>query len=282
MGKFTGVLLVSDFDDTLCGTDLTGSGPDLPEREDGPLLSAVNQRALDDFIAQGGVFTVATGRAHRTFARFAPRLPLGAPAVLSNGSVIYDFAREKELFHAYLRPEVVADVRALAQAMPEVGFEVQFAHTVCIYQPNDITWRHLHRLALDYEECPLEDMPQPWGKLVLEGTHQVLLEAQSFLLGRWGGHYEAIFSNNHLLEVTPKGCHKGAMVLRVAQQMGIRRENLYCVGDNQNDIPMLAVSAIPFAPANCAQVVRDFGARILRSCDEGCVAHVVEELDKLY
>ena len=54
MGKFDGVLLVSDFDDTLYGLDLR--------------VCPRNIEALNYFIAQGGRFTVATGRAHTTFA----------------------------------------------------------------------------------------------------------------------------------------------------------------------------------------------------------------------
>lgn len=46
---------------------------------------------------------------------------------------------------------------------------------------------------------------------------------------------------------------------RLLEMLHIPRENLYCVGDNQNDIPMMALSAIPFAPANCAQEVKDWG-----------------------
>ena len=56
----------------------------------------------------------------------------------------------------------------------------------------------------------------------------------------------------------------------------------YCVGDNQNDIPMLAVSAIPFAPANCAPEVKQWGARILGTCQESCVAQIVDILDHIY
>ena len=54
------------------------------------------------------------------------------------------------------------------------------------------------------------------------------------------------------------------------------------MGDNQNDIPMLALSAIPFAPANCAQEVKDWGARILCHCNEGVIAPIVEILDQRY
>ena len=46
MGKFDGVLLVSDFDDTLYGTDLT--------------VSRENVEAIAYFTAEGGRFTVAT------------------------------------------------------------------------------------------------------------------------------------------------------------------------------------------------------------------------------
>ena len=38
-----------------------------------------NLRALEYWIAQGGRFTVATGRAHRTFAPYAHLAPINAP-----------------------------------------------------------------------------------------------------------------------------------------------------------------------------------------------------------
>ena len=72
------------------------------------------------------------------------------------------------------------------------------------------------------------------------------------------------------------------MVDRLRRRLGISPENVYCVGDNQNDIPMLAVSAIPFAPANCAQEVKDSGATVLRSCEEDCIAQIVDILDLRY
>ena len=71
-------------------------------------------------------------------------------------------------------------------------------------------------------------------------------------------------------------------MLRVAEMLGVKREHIYCVGDNQNDIPMLARSAIPFAPANCAQEVKDWGARTVCSCDEGVIGDIVEILDTIY
>ena len=71
-------------------------------------------------------------------------------------------------------------------------------------------------------------------------------------------------------------------MLWVARHLGVRPEDIYCVGNGLNDIPMLAVSAVPFAPANCAQAVRDWGAVLLSSCEEDCVAQVIQTLDRRY
>ena len=88
MGKFDGLLLASDFDDTLYGLNLR-----IPER---------NLEAIRYFIREGGYFVMATGRAHRTFAPYAPLVPMNAPAVLSNGAAIYDFQADKMLEQTHL------------------------------------------------------------------------------------------------------------------------------------------------------------------------------------
>lgn len=285
MGKFDGVLLVSDFDDTLYSSNLTSTDAPMRQESDhgtGPILSPANHAALEYFIAQGGRFTVATGRSKRTFVRYVGRIPMNAPTILANGAVIHDFDAGKELFHATLRPQIADDAQTLATVFPTLGFELQFDDAVYIYRPNEVTWRHIKRLGLSHMERPLAEMPPHWTKLVIQDVHGALMEAQRHIHTHWGEFYEAIFSNASLLEVTPKGCTKGGLVLKVAALLGIGRAHIYCVGDNQNDIPMLAVSAVPYAPSNCAQEVKDWGATLLRSCDDDCVAQLVELLEQRY
>ena len=70
MGRFDGVLLASDFDNTLVYTeDVLLSGGVLPP------LSRENREAIEYFMAEGGIFSVATGRALPSFAPIAPTLP---------------------------------------------------------------------------------------------------------------------------------------------------------------------------------------------------------------
>ena len=78
------------------------------------------------------------------------------------------------------------------------------------------------------------------------------------------------------------GATKGGMILRLASLLGVARKDIYCIGDHKNDIPMLEVSAVPFAPANAIPAVHEFGAHIVSHCSDGAVADVVEYLDKIY
>ena len=268
MGKFDGVLLVSDFDDTLYGEDMQ--------------IAPANLTALDYFTREGGIFTVATGRAHPTFAPHARCAPINAPVVLSNGSALYDFRDNSMVYETVLPLRVQEDLIQVARDIPEIGFEAYHNDEIYVYQPNDVTASHLRRAGATAQEVPIDRMPLPWSKVILQQRNEILLETQRYMLQRWADHYEVIFSNAVLLELTRKGSNKGGMVSYLANYLGIDSKKIYCVGDNQNDIPMLAISAIPFAPSNCAQAVKDWGARILCSCEEGCVAQIVDILDGIY
>ena len=268
MGKFDRVLLASDFDDTLYNSRLE--------------VSAENVAAIEYFIREGGYFTVATGRAHRTFAPYVDAAPINAPVILSNGALLYDFRAGRTVVDLPLPVCAAEDLGELCSAIPALGVETYHGDDVYIYRPNAHTQRHVERVKTTWTEMGLTEMPSPWSKAVIQADHDVLLRAQALMRERWPQRYEVIFSNAVLLECTAKTATKGGMVLKLAELLGIRREHIYCVGDNQNDIPMLAVSAIPFAPANCAQAVKDWGATVLGSCDEDCIAQIIGILDLRY
>ena len=268
MGKFDGLLLASDFDDTLY--DLTFH---IPER---------NIKAIQYFTSQGGKFTVATGRAHRTFSPYAHMVPMNAPAILSNGASIYDFQKNEVVEQTLLDPSAPEDLGAIMEEFPSLSIEAYHGEDIYIWNPNEITLAHMKKVACDYTLCPVAEMPTPWVKALFHQEHEILSAARESLIRRCGHRYEAIFSNPCYLEITRRGSTKGGMVARLAQLLGIQPEHIYCVGDNQNDIPMLEKSAIPFAPANCAPEVKAWGARVLCHCNDGVMGDIVEILDKLY
>jgi len=280
MGKFDGVLLASDFDNTLIYTeDSLRSGAPVPD------LSAENRRALEYFMGDGGRFAIATGRALASFQGFAGAVPMNAPCVVCNGAAIYDFEKEEYIEVALLDGDVRGRVQQVLDRFPTVAVEAYHIDNVIhAVHPNAVTRHHEHITHVAVEErASLLEVPLPLGKLLLEGEHAVLEQARAYLAEcGWAGDYELIFSNESLLELTRRGANKGGMVLCLAEKLGISREHVYCIGDEANDLSMLSEAAEGFAPGNCVPVVRNSGATIVADARDGALAEVIAILDRKY
>lgn len=281
MGKFTGLLLASDYDNTLTYTEEA-----LRLCRPMPPVSKANQAAIRYFMAEGGIFSVATGRAKPAFEAVADGVPMNGPTVLFNGAAIYDFSTGKYLCEAFLpetaRAHIAQTIRELPFAAVELYHDNNDIHAL---QPNDVTRRHLHvthspTVIVD----SMEQVPSPISKALFstEPAHQAAL--LDYLRGQgWYGDYEIVASSESLVELTARGANKGGMVRRLAQILEIRQENVYCVGDHANDIPMLTFARTAFAPANAIQPVHEVpGIHILPNCWENAIAAMIAELDKRY
>ena len=280
MGKFDGVLLASDFDNTLLYTEdalrTGGPVPPLPER---------NREALESFMAQGGRFAIATGRALAAFLRHAEDVPMNAPGVVCNGAAIYDFARGEYLENAMLDASARERGQAVLDRFPDVAVEAYHIDNVIhVVRPNAISRQHEHMTHVALTEAPsLLDVPLPLGKLLFEAEHETLEQVLAFLRDRgWAEDYELIFSVSHLLEMTTRGASKGGMIRRLAKRLGISMDHVYCAGDEANDLSMLRVAAEGFAPANASPAVRASGVTVVRDVREGAIADVIAILDKKY
>ena len=280
MGKFTGVLLASDFDNTIVDTASSFRGG-----AEMPAPSGRTLEALDYFMKNGGRFTVATGRALASFAKLAGSVPMNAPSVLCNGAALYDFAAGEYLDTNFLDGEAHRRVQAVLDRYPAVAVEAyHIGNTIHAVQPNEITRHHEHITHVSVTEAAsLLDVPAPLGKLMFEGGHKELAEIRDYLESQpWSGGYELIFSDPTLLEMTARGANKGGMVRRLAARLGVAMEHVYCAGDEANDLSMLTIAAEGFAPANCAAAVRESGATIVSDAAHDALADIIAILDKRY
>ena len=282
MGKFDNVLLASDFDNTLVHTKaaIDAGSTDIPP------MSARNREALDYFTKNGGYFAVSTGRAVPAFARYAAELPINAPCIIANGAGLYDFRTEQYIATAFIDEGVRAPIAALLERFPQLPFEIY--HTdrrIHAMHPNTFILNHEHLTRTKVE--PIDDFAKvdfPLVKLLFEDERDKLDELYAYITAQpWAGQYELIYSSDHLLEMTARGATKGGMVLRLAELLSVKREDVYCIGDHANDISMAEVSAIRVAPANAIDEMKALpDMRIVSHCADGAVADLVEILDQKY
>ena len=281
MGKFTGLLLASDYDNTLAYTEEA-----LRLGHPMPPVSNANQQAIRYFMAEGGIFSVATGRAKPAFEAVAGGVPMNGPTVLFNGAAIYDFSIGKYLCEAFL-PETARDqigqvIRDLPFAAVELYHDNNDIHAL---QPNAVTQRHLHvthspTVFVD----SMAQVPSPISKALFstEPAHQAELLAY-FRRQPWYGDYEIVTSSESLVELTAQGANKGGMVRRLAELLDIPQANVACIGDHANDASMLIWAGMAFAPANALPSVRALpNVHVLPDCREDAIAALIALLDEKY
>ncbi|MBO4853621.1 MAG: HAD-IIB family hydrolase [Oscillospiraceae bacterium] len=282
MGKFSGVLIASDYDNTIAYTQ-----PSLINGTPPPPVSEENRAAISYFISEGGTFSVATGRALSSFDTVRGGIPCNGPTILFNGAAIYDYAAHTYLCTAFLPPRAADCAQQVLDRFPALALEVYHdGNTVHTVHANALSRRRLRltRAAVD-EAASVPEVPQPFSKMVFPSENAAALdEAESFIAAQsWSKDFSVMRSAELLLEFTAFGADKGSMVDRLSALVHIAPENLYCVGDQANDISMLRRARIPFAPANAIDAVKALpGIHILPDCTENAIAAMIAELDKLY
>jgi HAD superfamily hydrolase (TIGR01484 family) len=85
-----------------------------------------------------------------------------------------------------------------------------------------------------------------------------------------------------ILDILPGGCSKGAALLRLAANRGIKPEEILAIGDNWNDVSMLEMAGraalMGNAPDDLKQTAMERGWTIAKRHDEDGVADILEAL----
>lgn len=86
-----------------------------------------------------------------------------------------------------------------------------------------------------------------------------------------------VSSINYNLEVSKSDANKGSGLLKLAEILGIEKEEMMAIGDNDNDIEMLQMSGIGVAMGNAIPEVLDIADYVTVSNDEEGAAKAIEK-----
>jgi len=280
MGKFTGKLLISDYDNTFHYTESAllagGRGMVAP-------LPPRNLDAVRRWTTEGGRFSMATGRALGAFRQHAGPIAINAPVIVDNGGGIYDLAAERYVIRKLLPDGALEDLRTVEAAFPGTSMELYLAdNRIHALHPTERNAQHAKLTGMVFQEIlelSAEAVPAPLAKVLFIAEMPQLIQLRAFMSAQgWGDRYEMIFSSDHLMELTAKGADKGTMARELKALTG--SQTLICIGDHANDLPMLRAADRAFAPANAIEEVLTSGAEVVCHCLDGAVADVVEQLEQ--
>ncbi len=124
---------------------------------------------------------------------------------------------------------------------------------------------------------------EPWYKMVFRGEPEDLLAIRPVVEAAFGDAFEYNTSSPRFYELQAKGCTKATGLGYVADLLAAREGHsirTIAVGDQENDLPMLRAADISACPAGAMEEVREIVDYRLCSCDEGCIADLVERLSR--
>lgn len=264
---FDGVLLASDYDGTLVPSDKQ--------------VTEGVKKALAFFIANGGRFTVSTGRTYLGFHSYSNEY-INAPVLLANGGMAYDYEAKKIAVFDGIGDEGVEPMRGVAREFPQLAIELYPFDKGFAVNLSAQSERHFTSQSIPFEPIgDPSDAPRPWAKAMLGGAKEDIARVQTFLAEKYP-EISFIPTDGGYLEVLKKGVNKGTALLKLADYLGIDHRHAYAVGDGYNDVDMLKAARLAFVPANGDEYARACADRIVRSNEEDAVAHVIELLTERY
>lgn len=254
MGKFSGYLICTDLDGTFAS-----KGEPVAE----------NLEAVRYFVKNGGRFTVATGRMVEFIREKGLVSLINAPAILCNGSVIYDYSQEKILrerrmgfsvreFLNCIKP--VAHLVRLLYVYPDVA-----TGCACYDDLTRISHEHMDTNALKLL-CKFETVEAADAFQAYSREHPFL--CNSYISKSW--HFGVEFN---AMDAT-----KGHAVDFLKSYLG-KIHTSVGVGNFDNDLPLLQHADLKAAPANANECILEVADLVLVPCADGAIKDLIERLE---
>jgi len=255
-------------------------------------ISETDLATLRRVHAQGIEIILVTGRRHTFALPIAQQLGFDLWLISSNGAVTRSLAGET--FHRDLLPE--ATCRELVRVMQEFR-----GQTVLTFDGNDLHGDATGTIVLERLD-QLEGSIQRWLEKNMQYIKFVVpiedaltcdpvqamfcgpvahMQRVLRVLGSCGLPITVLRTEYpgrdlSIVDVLNAGCSKGHALERWANYRGINREQVMAVGDNYNDIEMLAFAGHPFIMGNASEELRARGWTLTRSNAESGVAAAIE------
>ncbi|HEX8939966.1 MAG TPA: Cof-type HAD-IIB family hydrolase [Candidatus Limnocylindrales bacterium] len=267
-GRFPIRLLALDIDGTIVGDDL--------------VIGERTRRAVREASRRGVAVALVTGRIASSARGFSETLGLTGPLVACQGALIRQLPppgdpRLGRLLHH--EPLPAATVVEICRWAFDQGLEVHL--------------NHLERLVLQADEPRASDYSRfvggrvllvpdllawvrhPVTKVVAVGEPPRPVELAAHAREIFAGRAEAVVSHPRFLEFLSPGVSKGRAIRWLARRSGVPLEQAMAIGDQYNDLEMIAEVghgvAMPTAPAE-VQAVASYLAPPLG--DEGAAAMI--------
>lgn len=251
---------------------------------DGTLLNSAKQitdataRAIASARQRGVRVVLASARPPRTVMPFYRQLDLDTPTINYNGALVYDPPSSRVLLH---RPVGPKNARRIAGLAREVYDDVLVsAEILDRWYTDRLDSTYLTETAKLYRPdvvAPLEQwLVQPVTKLLLLGDPARLGFVADAVRREFLHQVSIVQTDEYLLQIMHATAGKAQALKVVAAELGVNREQVMAIGDNANDVGMLAWAGLGVAMANAVPEAHRAADYITEHNDADGVAEAIQ------
>ncbi|MEQ9764227.1 Cof-type HAD-IIB family hydrolase [Streptococcus sp. ZJ151] len=230
--------------------------------DDEKRVSKANKEAIKKATQIGVKVVITTGRPLKAIGDLLEELDLNHPmdySVTFNGGLIQRNDGHILAQQALSRNEVVT----IYQQLSTMGLPVDILSEETVYSLSGpgrpsryseanplLTFKKLDRLA---------DLPEDiiYNKVVVVTDKDFLDDKIKEMPAMIFNDFEAFKSREIIFEIMPKGVHKASGLAELCSLLGINRENVMTVGDEENDLTMIDWAGLGVAMNNAAPIVKE-------------------------
>jgi len=254
-------------------------------------ISPADMAALRHAHTEGVEVVVVTGRRHTFALPIAQQLGFDMWVISSNGAITRSLTGES--FHRDMLPAETC--RRLCGAMREfrgntvLTFDTDAKGAIVLEHMKELNesiqrWLEKNLQYIDFvipiENSLLSNPVQAMFCGPIARMHKALaaLAASGLDTDITVLRTEYAARDLSIVDVLNQGCSKGHALERWANFRGVPREQVMAIGDNYNDIEMLAFAGRPFIMGNAASELRRDGWAVTLTNDQNGVAAAIEQV----
>jgi len=261
-------LLAVDLDDTLLRSDLT--------------ISYRTRNAIKKAEDAGVKVVLASGRVPAAMEPFARMLGMHRRLgylVCNNGTIIQETLAGNIVYEVRLGSKAALAAFDLVDAE---DFPVQIYEGDVMYVSRHNEYTDCDRKLTGLRQVVVENFRAMVGggchKLLVPGDPMLLAPLEKLLRAYLDEDVTLFTSKPYFLEILPARTDKGTALAKVAELLGIKREEVLAIGDSMNDEAMLRWAGMGVAMVNGDERIKAIAGMVTeRTNDDDGVAEIIEK-----
>ncbi|MFR1783647.1 MAG: Cof-type HAD-IIB family hydrolase [Sarcina ventriculi] len=253
-------------------------------------VSERNKKAIKEAIEKGIVVAITTGRIFKSAKIYADLLGIETPIVASNGGFIKEQDKEEIIYKSALTYD---QLKVIDSVIKKHNLNVYYNLYNGIILEKTLNENHAYKQTnrkakrnedkitilenVDVDKTFKENEGDILKAICIENENiDALNRAKKELREIEGLEVVSSWSNN--FEVMPKGTCKWSGIKQLAKILGIKENEIICIGDSENDLSMIQNAGFGIAMGNARKDVKEAAKYITDNNECDGVGKAIEKI----